>query len=162
MHQTDSTRAQDVELKVQDRVNAELKRIRDAQAKKLESLTASLTTNPPKADDPSAEPSRATTGLAYHLSSPFYHDSKTKVDTPSADSGRSHDSVDKEIMDLRAKLDARKKVEKVPDEVEKAKESLVQCLRTNDRRPLDCWQEVEQFKMQVGKLEQAFIQKAGR
>lgn len=65
-------------------------------------------------------------------------------------------------MDLRAKLDARKKVEKVPDEVEKAKESLVQCLRTNDRRPLDCWQEVEQFKQQVGKLEQAFIQKAGR
>lgn len=65
-------------------------------------------------------------------------------------------------MDLRAKLNARKKVEKVPVEVETAKEKLVQCLRTNDRRPLDCWQEVEQFKVQVGKLEQAFIQKAGR
>ncbi|KAF2172316.1 hypothetical protein M409DRAFT_17552 [Zasmidium cellare ATCC 36951] len=161
--ETDSTRAQDLELKVQDRVNSELKRIRDAQAQKLESLTASLTTNPPKEDSPSAEPQRATTGLAYHLSSPFYHDSTTKLDTPAnTDSGRSHDSVEKEIMDLRAKLDARKKVEQVPVEVEKAKESLVQCLRTNDRRPLDCWQEVEQFKVQVGKLEQAFIQKAGR
>lgn len=161
--QTDSTRAQDAELKVQDRVNAELKRIRDSQAQKLDSLTASLTTNPPKEDAASSEPQRATTGLAYHLSSPFYQDSNTKVAAPaSADSGRSHDSVEKEIMDLRAKLDARKKVEKVPVEVETAKEKLVQCLRTNDRRPLDCWQEVEQFKVQVGKLEQAFIQKAGR
>lgn len=160
---TDSTRAQDAELKVQDRVNAELKRIRDSQAQKLDFLTASLTTNPPKEDAAFSEPQRATTGLAYHLSSPFYHDSNTKIESPaSADSGRSHDSVEKEIMDLRAKLDARKKVEKVPVEVETAKEKLVQCLRTNDRRPLDCWQEVEQFKVQVGKLEQAFIQKAGR
>lgn len=65
-------------------------------------------------------------------------------------------------MELRAKLEQRKKVEKLPQEVEKSKESLVQCLRTNDRRPLDCWQEVEQFKVEVGKLEKAFIQKAGR
>jgi len=65
-------------------------------------------------------------------------------------------------MDLRQKLDARKKVEKASPEVEKAKESLVQCLRTNDRRPLDCWQEVEEFKREVGRLEQAFVQKIGR
>ena len=65
-------------------------------------------------------------------------------------------------MDLRQKLDARKKVEKVTPEVEKTKENLVQCLRTNDRRPLDCWQEVEQFKREVGRLEQAFVQKVGR
>lgn len=78
------------------------------------------------------------------------------------ESNRSHDSVSKEIMNLRQKLDQRKKVEKVPVEVEKAKEGLVQCLRHNDRRPLDCWQEVEAFKREVGKLEQAFIQKAGR
>ena len=65
-------------------------------------------------------------------------------------------------MDLRQKLDSRKKLDKVSPEVEKAKESLVTCLRTNDRRPLDCWQEVETFKAEVGKLEKAFIQKAGR
>lgn len=162
--QTDSTRAQSQELKVQNRVNAELKRIRDDQGKRLESLTASLTINPPKDSDPkSAELQRDTNSLAYHLSSPFYHDSAAKTETPiTADSGRSHDSVEKEIMDLRQKLDSRKKVEKLPVEVEKAKESLVQCLRTNDRRPLDCWQEVESFKAEVGKLEAAFIQKAGR
>jgi len=65
-------------------------------------------------------------------------------------------------MDLRQKLDARKKLDKVSPEVETAKEKLVTCLRTNDRRPLDCWQEVEAFKQEVGKLEKAFIQKASR
>ena len=65
-------------------------------------------------------------------------------------------------MDLRQKLESRKKLEKVSPEVEKAKEKLISCLRTNDRRPLDCWQEVETFKAEVGKMEKAFIQKAGR
>lgn len=70
--------------------------------------------------------------------------------------------MQKEIMDLRQKLESRKKLDKISPEVEKAKEGLVSCLRTNDRRPLDCWQEVETFKAEVGKLEKAFIQKAGR
>ena len=65
-------------------------------------------------------------------------------------------------MDLRQKLDSRKKLEKVSPAVEKAKANLTTCLRTKDRRPLDCWQEVEDFKAEVGKLEKAFIQKAGR
>ena len=65
-------------------------------------------------------------------------------------------------MDLRQKLESRKKLDKISPEVGKAKESLVSCLRTNDRRPLDCWQEVENFKAEVGKLEKTFIQKAGR
>ena len=65
-------------------------------------------------------------------------------------------------MDLRQKLEARKHLEKISPEVEKAKESLVKCLRTNDRRPLDCWQEVEKFKTEVGKLERAFVEKAAR
>ena len=150
---------------MQERVNAELQRIRDAQAKKLESLTASLTTNPPKEGEGlPAEVARDPNSLAAHLSSPFYHDWSKKEPQPSksTESDRSHDSVQKEVMDLKQKLEQRKKLEKVPDSVEKAKESLVQCLRTNDRRPLDCWQEVEQFKKEVGKLEQAFIQKAGR
>ncbi|CAK4034973.1 Hypothetical predicted protein [Lecanosticta acicola] len=162
--ETDSTRAQDLELKVQQRVNAELKRIRDSQSHKLESITASLTTNSPQEDAKAPEAGHSPHSLAYHLSSPFYHDhSGAKPETPaSADSGRSHDSVEKEIMDLRQKLEQRKKVEKLPEGVEKAKASLVQCLRTNDRKPLDCWQEVESFKAEVGKLEKAFIQKAGR
>lgn len=166
-HQTDSTRAQDTELKIQTRVNSELTRLRDTQAKQLSDLTASLTTDSPKAPTEPSQPQPERNTLIAHLSSPFYQDhTSPPPSTPSqpapADSGRSHDSVNKEIMDLRAKLDARKKVEKASPAVEQAKEKLVQCLRTNDRRPLDCWQEVEMFKAEVGKLEQAFIQKAGR
>lgn len=46
--------------------------------------------------------------------------------------------------------------------MEKAREELVACLRTNDRRPLDCWQEVEGFKREVGRLERKFIEGATR
>ncbi|KAK4550784.1 hypothetical protein LTR36_000363 [Oleoguttula mirabilis] len=165
--ETDSTRARQTELNVQSRVNSELARIRDAQAKQLADLTASLTTNPPSDKTPAPTTSqRDPNSLAAHLSSPFYQDHspskpvKPVVDTP-ADSGRSRDSVQKEIMDLRQKLDARKKVEKTSPEVEKAKEKVVQCLRAHDRRSLDCWQEVEQFKVEVGKLEKKFVDKVG-
>jgi len=157
---SDSTRAKDVEHKIQSRVNAELKRIRAGQASQLERLTASLTTDraEPSADE---QPQHDPNSLLAHLSSPFYQDHSGGSKT-SADSGRSHDSVHREVADLRSKLDLRKKLERVSPEVEKAKEELVSCLRTNDRRPLDCWQEVETFKTEVGKLEKAFIQKAAR
>ena len=147
---------------MQTRITADLQKIRDSQAQKLDALSTSLTSETPEKDSTS-ELSSKPTGLVAHLSSPFYHDwSKEDPKPYKEESNRSHDSVSKEIMDLRQKLEQRKKVEKVPVEVEKAKEGLVQCLRHNDRRPLDCWQEVEAFKREVGKLEQAFIQKAGR
>jgi len=75
---------------------------------------------------------------------------------------RSHDSVKKEIADLKAKLDRRRKQEAADPGVEKAKEELVACLRTNDRRPLDCWKEVESFKSEVGRLEKAFVERTMR
>ncbi len=146
-------------------MNSELKRIRDSQAKKLNEVTASLTTDPPKEGSEADKPKRDPNSLASHLASPFYQDyssPKGPSAEPKPESGRSHDSVQKEIMDLRKKLDSRKKVEKVSPEVEKAKEKLVTCLRTNDRRPLDCWQEVETFKAEVAKLEKVFIQQASR
>jgi len=173
--ESDTTRARTAELKVQHRVNAELQRIRDTQAQQLEQLTASLTTSADDTTIPSttahitSEPSKDPTSLAYHLSSPFYQDHSGTNATSTAhtldspfDSGRSHDSVAKEIMDLKTKLEQRKRADKASPEVEKAKESMVQCLRMNDRRPLDCWQEVEQFKREVGRLERGFVEKVGR
>ncbi|KAF2479412.1 hypothetical protein BDY17DRAFT_327385 [Neohortaea acidophila] len=161
--ETDSTRAQDYELKIQSRVNSELKKLRDEQSRKLADLTSSLSSSSSssdtKNDSPLSKvlPDKET--ITSHLSSPF----SSSNDTSSKDStSRSHDSVQKEIMTLRAKLDARKKLEKPSKEVEKAKEELVRCLRTKDRRPLDCWEEVEAFKAEVGKLERAFVERAGR
>lgn len=165
---TDSTRARDFELKIQTRVHDELSRIRDAQAQKLSDLTAALTTDPSKASAVAAAetgPDRDPNSLASHLSSPFYQDHSAKPILGSdskQDSGRSHDSVQEEISALRAKLDARKKLDKSSPEVDKARDSLVACLRANDRRPLDCWSEVDAFKTEVGKLEKRFIQKTGR
>jgi altered-inheritance-of-mitochondria protein 13 len=74
----------------------------------------------------------------------------------------SRDSVTKEIEQLKAKLEQRKKLEQADQNVTKAKEAVVACLRQNDRRPLDCWKEVEIFKQEVGRLEKEFVQKTIR
>ena len=75
---------------------------------------------------------------------------------------RTHDSVKKEIAALKQKLDSRRKMEEPSGEVTKAKEDLVQCLRNNDRRPLDCWKEVEGFKREVARLERGFVERTMR
>jgi altered-inheritance-of-mitochondria protein 13 len=70
--------------------------------------------------------------------------------------------VSNEIAELKRKLEGRRKVEEVDKEVQKAKDELVQCLRINDRRPLDCWKEREAFKQQVGRLEREFVERTVR
>lgn len=60
---------------------------------------------------------------------------------------------------MRRKLESRKKLEPLDKNVERAKGDVVKCLRTNDRRPLDCWREVEAFKREVGRLEKNFVDK---
>lgn len=44
-------------------------------------------------------------------------------------------------------------------EARKARQALVQCLQLHDRRSLDCWWEVRQFKEKVARLEQEFVNK---
>jgi altered-inheritance-of-mitochondria protein 13 len=60
---------------------------------------------------------------------------------------------------LKRKLEQRKRVKEVDESVEKAKSEVVRCLRENDRRPLDCWREVEAFKREVGRLEGSWVEK---
>jgi altered-inheritance-of-mitochondria protein 13 len=72
------------------------------------------------------------------------------------------ESVLREIQTLKHKLKFRKLTEGVvgdASEVGNVKEKLVKCLRENDRRPLDCWQEVQQFKSEVARLERGFLGK---
>jgi len=75
------------------------------------------------------------------------------------DRDASRDSVLKEIDRLRNKLESRKKLAVLDDTVERAKSEVVNCLRINNRRPLDCWKEVEGFKAEVAKLERSFVDK---
>ena len=69
--------------------------------------------------------------------------------------------MQKEIDELKNRLQRRRiKEEVVGDkDVVAAKESVVKCLRENDRRPLDCWKEVEEFKREVGRLEKGFLER---
>ena len=68
--------------------------------------------------------------------------------------------MQREIDELRKKLQSRKLREDVVDgKVEKARDEVVNCLRINDRRPLDCWREVDAFKREVGRLEKEFLGK---
>ena len=68
-------------------------------------------------------------------------------------------AVSKEVEKLRTKLEGRKKVRELPEAVETARSEVVRCLRENDRRPLDCWREVERFKEEVRRLEGAWVDK---
>jgi altered-inheritance-of-mitochondria protein 13 len=68
-------------------------------------------------------------------------------------------SVNKQVEDLRKKLEERKQVRALPNNVESARGEVVRCLTENDRRPLDCWQEVENFRTEVKKLEQGWVNK---
>lgn len=70
--------------------------------------------------------------------------------------------VEKEIEALRRKLEERKRLEQPDKGVEEAKLKVVECLRLNDRRPLDCWREVEVFKKEVGRLEKEFVERTVR
>lgn len=60
---------------------------------------------------------------------------------------------------LRAKLESRRQVRQLPESVEQARGEVVRCLRDNDRRPLDCWKEVEAFKEEVRRLEKGWVEK---
>lgn len=75
------------------------------------------------------------------------------------DSEKGRETVSKEVEALRARLDRRKQLKPVPDGVERARGEVVRCLRDNDRRPLDCWQEVEAFKEEVRRLEKGWVDK---
>lgn len=73
------------------------------------------------------------------------------------DDGRTSYKVSKEIEALRARLEDRKQVKELPEDVEAARSSVVRCLRENDRRPLNCYEEVEKFKAEVRRLEKGWV-----
>ncbi|KAA8908664.1 hypothetical protein FN846DRAFT_944925 [Sphaerosporella brunnea] len=67
--------------------------------------------------------------------------------------------VQAEIEALRKRLESIPKPHELDEDVKKAREAVVGCLRKNDTRPLDCWQEVEEFKSQARRMEKHFVVK---
>lgn len=128
--QTDTSRAQLAEAQVQARVAAELRKLEaDASARLSSQLGSSLL--PPDSDSSS----------------------------PDSRPGTSRQQVAAEIEALRRRLETRRVVRDVPAAVEAARSDVVRCLREHDRRPLDCWREVEAFKEQVRRLEKGWVER---
>ncbi|KAF1977707.1 hypothetical protein BU23DRAFT_550385 [Bimuria novae-zelandiae CBS 107.79] len=157
--QTDSTRSKQQELQYQQRLTQELEKLREKEAQNIAELSKTLSND---AEQPAESPS-----FTDQLS-----DVAEKIGDATSSSATlaqkqkqrdmSNASVTKEIEALRKKLEARKKLEQADPQVNKAKEDVVACLRLHDRRPLDCWKEVEIFKREVGRLEREFVEKAIR
>ena len=59
---------------------------------------------------------------------------------------------------MKKKLESRKMAKEEDEGVKQAKEDVVNCLRTNDRRPLDCWKEVSRFREEVRRLETQWVE----
>lgn len=124
--ETDMSRQQALELQVQARVAEELKRLRAAEAAKLQETLIS---------------------------------SSSDEQQQQQENGISRQKVQKEIDALRAKLEEHRKVRPLPESTETARSEVVRCLREHDRRPLDCWKEVEAFKEEVRRLEKGWVDK---
>lgn len=71
----------------------------------------------------------------------------------------SRHAVSEEVASLRRRLDDRAGVREVPEALERARGDVVRCLTENDRRPLDCWREVEKFKDEVRRMEKGWVEK---
>ncbi|KAB5547287.1 hypothetical protein GE09DRAFT_206661 [Coniochaeta sp. 2T2.1] len=131
-NETDASRSQTLELQIQARVAAELKKLQEEEAAALRQATEKLSAEVPSS---SADSSSSTTKQP------------------------SRQAVSKEVEALRQKLDSRKQLRDIPASVETARSEVVRCLRENDRRPLDCWREVEAFKEEVRRLEKGWVEK---
>ena len=139
--QTDSTREQTHELHIQVRVAEELQRLQAHEAQVLKELEDRISAEMTSTDD----------GVGGQA------DAAKVAGDRFRDLGR--ESIQREISDLRQKLQSRKKLEDLDEGVDRAKSEVVQCLRKNNTRPLDCWKEVETFRREVGRLEKAFLDK---
>ncbi|EON66346.1 hypothetical protein W97_05443 [Coniosporium apollinis CBS 100218] len=152
--QSDTTRAKNLEAQIQARITAELEKIQSTESARFNKVSEEVSAEPSSSSEDSSP------SIGEKIADAF--SSQSTLDAKHKKQHLSHDSVSKEIAELKRKLEGRKKLEKADPSVEKAKEEVVRCLRVNDRRPLDCWQEVENFRREVGKMERNFVERTVR
>ncbi|KAJ4311395.1 hypothetical protein N0V94_007963 [Neodidymelliopsis sp. IMI 364377] len=149
---TDATRSKALELQYQERLTAELEKLRDQGSQEFSKFSETLSGE--------EQPEQSEPSLTEKLADATSSSSTLAEKQRQKDMSRT--SVTKEIEQLRAKLEQRKRLEQVDTDLNKAKDDVVTCLRMHDRRPLDCWKEVETFKREVGRLEKEFVEKTIR
>lgn len=143
--QTDSTRAKTLELHIQSRVADELKKLQERAAKDFDELSAKIS---------AAEEASSSGGGGTEKKQPASEGDQLRQ------LGR--EAVQSDVQELKRKLEQRKQLAGVDESIERAKSEVVRCLRENDRRPLDCWKEVETFKQEVRRLEATWVEKVVR
>ncbi len=155
--QTNSTREKTLELHIQSRVTEELERIQARENQTLKDLEDKIS---------SSEDSTTSTSITQALTPDQSKSRGGKDSTAKAAGDKLRDlgreSIQRDIDELKRKLAGRKKLDELDKGVEKAKDDVLACLRINDRRPLDCWKEVEAFRREVGRLEKSFVDKVIR
>ena len=171
--ETNSSRARTLDLHIQQRVAEELERIQKGESQKLDAARKRIAEEGEKIEfkEEKGKKSEGTGkgesgGNILDLSNISAMDllpsSLTGDDSGSEESQRKSQSSQKvatEIEKLKSQLSQRKVLKNLPKDVEKARDDVVSCLRVNDRRPLDCWKEVEVFKRSVKELEDDFVRK---
>ncbi|OCT50403.1 putative altered inheritance of mitochondria protein 13, mitochondrial [Cladophialophora carrionii] len=158
--ETNSTRAKTLELHIQQRVAEELEKIKKHESEALEAIRKKIAEESPS-DSSSISPKDLIPGA--------------KNDEEQKRKAQSSQKVQQEIEKLKQQLGQRKTLKELPKEVENAcvttldgmrdseltygirRQDVISCLRINDRKPLDCWKEVEIFKREVRKLEENYV-----
>ena len=164
--ETNSTRAKSLDLHIAQRVHEELEKIQENETSKLEAARQKIVGegSKPEGDEGKSQEKEGKQPTLKELSS-----ISAKDLLPSALSGESKEDkerktastqkVQAEIEKLKKELGQRKVLKDLPKGVEKARAGVISCLRTNDRRPLDCWKEVEVFKREVKRMDDDFVSK---
>ncbi|OAL33325.1 hypothetical protein AYO20_07336 [Fonsecaea nubica] len=150
--ETNSTRAKTLELHIAQRVAAELEKIRKHEASVLEEARKKIAASGEAASDSSSSDSSL-----LHLSPISPKDLLPGSDSDDQKKAPSSQKVQQEIEKLKQTLGQRKTLRELPKEVENARQDVISCLRINDRKPLDCWKEVEIFKREVRKMEDSYV-----
>jgi altered-inheritance-of-mitochondria protein 13 len=178
--ETNSSRQKNLELHIQQRVAEELEKIRTNQENLLEAARKRIAEETQKAEASAAAAAPSKTEKAKETGKDLAEKGANLLDVPSLPSlpspssllpqslggkdpaeeerkSQSSKKVADEIEKLKTQLAQRKVLKELPKDVEKARGDVVSCLRVNDRRPLDCWKEVEVFKLAVKRLEDDFV-----
>ncbi|RVX71046.1 hypothetical protein B0A52_03411 [Exophiala mesophila] len=147
--ETNSTRAKSLELHIAQRVASELEKLKAHEQKTLDELRQKIAEASSSADSDSSSSSILSVSPKELFSS--------ESEAEKARKGQTSEKVRQEIEKLRQTLGQRKTMTQLSTEVETARQDVISCLRLNDRKPLDCWKEVEAFKREVRKLEENYV-----
>ncbi|KAJ9618014.1 uncharacterized protein PV06_09254 [Exophiala oligosperma] len=154
--ETNSTRAKTLELHIAQRVAAELEKIKQHESSAVEEARKRIAAAGEALGSSSSSDSSSSGNSLLQMPSLSPKDLLESGEEKERKAQTSA-KVQQEIEKLKQTLSQRKILKDLPGEVESARQDVISCLRINDRKPLDCWKEVEIFKRAVRKMEESYV-----